>query len=322
MRSLAVRLLGRPIGRLVALLLRLSARPVGVALMYHAVAERGGDPDRELVPPHSRALFEAQLRHLRGAYRLVPASRLLDEVAHRRRGQRIPVAITFDDDLACHRAVSVPVLERLGVPATFFLSGASLDGPYSFWWERLQRAVAKNDGAVPALDGVAPARLERADPSGIHATAAAVQGLAPERRDAVAEGLLAVAGPDPADAGMRADDVRALAAAGCEVSFHTRRHHALTGLDDDALAQAMREGRDTLADISGQPVEVISYPHGRADARVADAAAGAGYRIGFTNRFGKVTTGDHPLLLARVEPSFLSAGHLALRLANTMVRAA
>ena len=302
MRSLAVRLLGRPIGRLVALLLRLSARPVGAALMYHAVEERGGDPDRELVPPHSRALFEAQLRHLRGVYRLVPASRLLDEVARRRRGQRIPVAVTFDDDLACHRAVSMPVLERLGVPATFFLSGASLHGPFSFWWERLQRAVDR--GHRP--------------PEGIHIAAAAVQELPPAERDQAAEQLLSEAGPDPAEAGMRADDVRALAAAGCEIGFHTRRHYQLTGLDDGALAEAMREGRGELAELSGQPVDVITYPHGRGDERVAEAAAEAGYRVGFTNRFGVVAAGDPPLLLARIEPSFLSAGHLALHMAAAL----
>lgn len=270
--------------------------------MYHAVEERGGDPDRELVPPHSRALFEAQLRHLRAAYRLVPASRLLDEVSRRRRGQRIPVAVTFDDDLACHRAVALPVLERLGVPATFFLSGASLERPFAFWWERLQRAADR---------GHAPRE-------GIHAAAATMQELPPAERDDAAEELLSDAGPDPAEAGMRADDVRALAAAGHEVGFHTRRHYALTGLDDDALAQAMREGRDALAALSGQPVDVISYPHGRADARVAEAAGSAGYRAGFVSRFGVVAEADDPFMLHRIEPSFLSAGQLALWLARVM----
>jgi peptidoglycan/xylan/chitin deacetylase (PgdA/CDA1 family) len=33
----------------------------------------------------------------------------------------------------------MPVLERHVAPATFFLNGASLERPFAFWWERLQR---------------------------------------------------------------------------------------------------------------------------------------------------------------------------------------
>src|SRR3954447_18286216 len=80
-------------------LARLSGRPVGVVIVYHALAERHGDPARQLVAPHGRAEFRAQLGHLAGRYRPVPASRIREETGRRGGGERIPVAVTFDDDL-------------------------------------------------------------------------------------------------------------------------------------------------------------------------------------------------------------------------------
>ena len=120
------------IARALAVLLRSSGRRAGVVLVYHAVDERHGDPARELVPPHGIVLFEAQLRHLKAHYRLVRAEGLLSAVETRRRGERFPIAITFDDDLASHTRLAAPILSRLDVPATFFLCGACLERPFTF----------------------------------------------------------------------------------------------------------------------------------------------------------------------------------------------
>src|SRR5262245_17390140 len=112
-----------------ALLLRLSARRAGVVLVYHALAERTGDPERDLVPAHSVAQVEAQLRHLLRRYELVRLEELPAAVAARRRGRRFPISVSFDDDLESHAHLAAPLLRRLGVPATFFLTGATLEGP-------------------------------------------------------------------------------------------------------------------------------------------------------------------------------------------------
>ena len=118
------RLLGLPLAFLLRVSLRLSARRAGIALVYHRIGDPPGDPDRELVPARGTAQFESELRHLKKHYRLVPASRLLEAAAGRRRGERFPVSITFDDDLSSHVEVAMPILERQGLPATFLVGGA------------------------------------------------------------------------------------------------------------------------------------------------------------------------------------------------------
>jgi peptidoglycan/xylan/chitin deacetylase (PgdA/CDA1 family) len=315
-------LLGAPIACLLLYPLRLSRRRIGVAVMYHGLAERAGDPARELVPAHAIGVFEAQLRHLRAHFRLVPASELLAAARERRRGKRFPVAVTFDDDLPSHARAAMPTLRRFGAPATFFVCGASLERPHRFWWQVVQaafdggegrtvrRLVEERCGRLPGDDSVPPIRR----------LAAAIEGLPPADREAVIEQLEPLAGPPPGETGMPATDVRVLAENGFEIGFHSLRHDRLTSLDEDDLSGALRDGLERLeATLATRPA-LISYPHGRADARVAAAAREAGFRSGFTSRPEVVTSDSDPLLLGRVEPSFRSKGHLALQLAACLLR--
>jgi peptidoglycan/xylan/chitin deacetylase (PgdA/CDA1 family) len=318
MRILA-RTIGVPLGTAAMLLLRVSGRKVGIALMYHSVEQRAGDPLRELVPPHHADVFDAQVRHLARRYRIVPAAELPDAVARRRRGEQFPVAITFDDDLACHAEIALPILVRHGATATFFLSGASLERPFAFWYERLQRA---HDEQVEELaELVLGETTASGEPPTLHELALAVEELDPDERDAVADRLAAALGSDPETAGIRAGQVRALADAAMTIGFHTRRHDALSLLDDERLDAALVDGREALAEAAAQAVDVIGYPHGRADARVADHARAAGFTAGFSTQPIAVTPDADPLLQGRIAPTFWSVGGLAIQLALTLRRA-
>lgn len=297
--------------RLVELLLRLSARRAGIVLVYHGLAERAPDLDRDVVPAHEVSLFESQLRYALRRYRVVAASEILEAVRSRRRGERYPLAVTFDDDLASHVSTAMPALERLGVPATFFLCGASLEQPHAFWWERLERAVELG------VD-LAPVSGEAATP---HALALRIEEASPQERAETARRLGELVGDDPPSSGLRADGVRALAGAGFEIGFHTLRHDRLPPLSDDELAAALTDGRSALEEAAGRRLTSIAYPHGRADERVARAARTAGFELGFTGAGEPVRADSDPMLLPRIEPAFTDvrafAGQLAWALASS-----
>jgi len=280
------------------------------------VDQRAGDPERELVPPHEAGLFERQVHYVLRHYDVVSAEHLLEAVQARRRGQRFPVAITFDDDLACHEVLSLPILRKLGATATFFLSGASLDRPFSFHFERLQRAY---DSGASDLPLVVTGSQRAKEPTSIHGLGLAMEQMPPAERDRSAERLLGRAGPDPEDAGIRRGQVRSLTEGGMTVGFHTYRHDSLTALSDEQLAEAMEVGRSELSEAASTPVDVIGYPHGRSDERVAAAARSAGFRTGFTTRRVPVTPSSNRLLLGRIGPSLRSVGALALELPLTLV---
>jgi peptidoglycan/xylan/chitin deacetylase (PgdA/CDA1 family) len=301
-------------------LARLSSARAGVALVYHRVGGAGGDAQREILAAVSDDSFRRQLRHLARHYRVVPASELLAEARRRRRGRRFPAAVTFDDDLASHLQRALPALQDAGVPATFFLGGTSLAGPHRFWWDDLQRAVdgrLVEAGAVPHVaEADVRAALARA-PKAIFRVAATIERLERGQRRETAAALRTAAGPPHDDEGLSAEDIRALVDGGAEIGFHTLRHELLTQLTDDELADALREGRDELSAVVRRPLDVISYPHGRADDRVAAAAREAGFRCGFVTARRRADANTDPLLIPRIPPA-LSPGKTALRVARAV----
>jgi peptidoglycan/xylan/chitin deacetylase (PgdA/CDA1 family) len=308
---------------LVSWLARLSAARAGVSLVYHRVGgAEPADPARQILASIPSDVFAAQLRHLSRHYRVVAAGDLLDAVRHRRRGQRFPIAITFDDDLSSHLRDAAPALQNAGVTATFFLGGTSLQEAQPFWWEDLQHAVdARLVTTIPHVpDDDVRAALERV-PKAIFRVAASIERLEPAQRDEAAAALREAVGSVNGEPGLRADDVRALVDAGFEVGFHTLRHDALPALPDDELGSALRDGREELEAAAGRSPDVISYPYGKADERVAAAARAAGFRFGFTTKRDPVTPETDPLLVPRIPPA-PSVGKTVLRVARTVMIAA
>ena len=288
----------------------------GAVLVYHGLGERTGDPAAEVLPAHGAALFDAHLRHLRRHYAVVDAAEIADAAASRRPGARFPVAITFDDDLVSHVDVAVPILERHEVHATFFLTGAALDLPAGFWWLRLQRLLDRGLSvselaAVAGLPGAVPVET-------LAQLTLAIERLPPRERDAADAELARRAGLDGALLGGAG--VRRLVEAGHTIGFHTARHYRLTTLDDDALATAMDEGRQRLAEAAGHELTLLAYPHGRADERVAGAARAAGFALGFTTEWGAIGPLSDRHLMNRIAPLFAPLGRFALDLAQYLVR--
>jgi peptidoglycan/xylan/chitin deacetylase (PgdA/CDA1 family) len=278
----------------------------GLVLLYHDIGDRDGDPERELVPPISRARFARQLAHLRRHYRFVELLDLPAAVAARRRGEPFPVALTFDDDLGHHLTHALPELRAAEAPATFFLCGSFLvSPPQDYWWQCLQRAVDGGADVAPLL-GTGP----------IHRLGWALDALAPEQRDAVVDELGRLAGPAPASELLTAEEARELP----RIGFHTVRHESLTLLDDERLARALVDGRAGLAEVAGHPVDTIAYPYGQFDSRVVAAARKRDFAIGLTCQRAAVTPGADPLVLGRyAAPVCGSIGEFAFDLALTLL---
>ena len=229
------------------------------------------------------------------------------------------MALTFDDDLASHAREAAPILRRAGAVAAFFVCGASLDAPERFWWEDLQ--VALDGGTVDRRDllVVGEDAVEEALSGGARGAArlaAAIEELAPATRAALATTLRERAGEPPPESGLRRAAVAGLFAEGHEIGFHTLRHDRLPPLSDEALDAALADGREALAGIVGHRLTTISYPHGRADDRVARAARRHGFVQGFTGTADVVQASGDALLVPRIEPTAESSGAFAVHVAR------
>jgi peptidoglycan/xylan/chitin deacetylase (PgdA/CDA1 family) len=277
----------------------------GLALVYHRVGPRRETPDRELLPNLHLRSFAAQLDWLHGRFRLVRASELLEAIASRAADGRIPLALTFDDDLASHAEFVLPELTSRGVPATFFLSGIALGGtPRRPWWELLEAAASR--APEEALGGLA-----------LRDRAAVIEAMPPDQQAGEADRLEVLAGPDPGYPILDAGGIRRLAEAGMEIGFHTLGHSRLPDLGEAEIEPELTEGRERLAELVGHELTSIAYPHGAADEMVIAAARRSGYATGFTTDANAIAPGSDPLGLPRIYPP-RSRIALAWRLRRTL----
>jgi hypothetical protein len=193
---------------------RQSRRQLGLVLVYHQVGPGSGDPRRDLVPQLDLGIFEAQLAYLLGRYELVPLSELRRRVTDGGCGDRLPVALTFDDDLQTHSQYVAPVLEDAEIPATFFLTGASLRGEGSYWWRDLQRAADRggNEWAQLMREISHPA-VSASPVLGLHALAREIETMPPEEHDRVRDCIRAAAGSPHADGQLTPAEVEGIPAA-------------------------------------------------------------------------------------------------------------
>jgi peptidoglycan/xylan/chitin deacetylase (PgdA/CDA1 family) len=304
------------LGPLFCWLARFSPRKVGVALLYHGIADDEKARADVLVPSMPPGLFGRQLGLLSRYYRVVPASELPTAVASRRLGQRIPVAITFDDDDHTHPATAARLLHEAGLTATFFVNAESLDQPRPLWWQQVQRAWDQHAIDTELLDMVGlPPQPER---HRLGLIGSAITQLRPDQRERVRSALRDRIGDDPALDGLSREELGELAAGGFELGCHTTRHDFLPVLTPEELDESVRSGRDDVEEVAEQPVRVFAYPSGGWDAAARGAVERAGYSAAFTAHGGVVTQDSDRLALPRISPPSGNVAEFSYVLGRTL----
>jgi len=286
-----------------ALRVALQRTPRVFVLLWHRI-DPAGPRDFEVVRSLPSSVFDDQLAELA----TIGDIRTLDQVANGDvAADRPTFALTFDDDWTGYNDHVVPILKSHGVTGTFFLSGRVLDDIGPTWWEALEFEIL-DEGfeAVCSRLGVAastPGELA------VQVTGTPLS-TAIEKRHADRQ---------PA---MATNEITKLVDAGMHVAFHTRGHRDLPTLAAEDLARELRHGRDELAELTGQPIDLIAYPHGRTNPAVEQAARAAGYRRAFTTtgRSHKID-GDLPFEISRWDPSPTAGPGFRVRLAKRLLAA-
>jgi peptidoglycan/xylan/chitin deacetylase (PgdA/CDA1 family) len=274
-----------------------AVRGHGLVLVFHRVTADDA-PQGRLITSIREFEFRQQLEALLNAGVVVSLEDLLGSSFDRRRPR---FALTFDDDWTTHYERVLPVLQDLGVTATFFLSGRALHGLGPLWFERLDSLVAAEGtravGRRLGMDIDDPERL----------------ALACENDLSLQERVNLL--PDPGVRHLSSVQIRALADAGMTIGFHTLHHPRLSLLPDSALDDALVRGRGELEEAAGRPIRLFAYPHGKADVRVAQRLRRAGFVAAFTGRPRPVRPGDDPYLLGRWEPGPVAPDGFVARVA-------
>jgi peptidoglycan/xylan/chitin deacetylase (PgdA/CDA1 family) len=265
-------------------------------LAYHRVFDLEGQEDfpydPELVSA-SVAEFAWQMETVRRHFRPVHLAQALRDLEEGRPLPSRAVAVTFDDGHRDNYTNAFPVLRRVGVPATIFLSTGYMDREETFWFDevafRLHRTPRRELelstlGLRVMLGSGGERRRATEDVLERLKVVPNTQRLAALRELAAESGVDGTGG-DARSRPLTWEQVREMRDGGVEFGSHTVSHPILSRLGDEELRVELEGSRLDLERELGRPVECLAYPVGGEtayDERVVEVARACGYRLGLS----------------------------------------
>lgn len=287
-------------------------------LTYHRV----NDDDDPFFPALPTAIFEAQMRHLAQAYRVLT----VEELTARARVGTLPrnaVAVTFDDGYRDTLTHAAPILARYGLPATIFLATGFIGTGQASWFDRLALAFKATEAqSVLTPWGVMPLGSPTQRLDALARTVGALKSLADRDARETATALveaLSVSDDAPLKNLMLSwDDVHALIELGLSIGAHTVTHPILSRVTAERAWAEIVGSRRTIETVCGRAPDAFAYPNGRPDdytAAVVSQVSRAGFTCAVTTRFGMNTTATPVFELRRGGPWERDLPSFAMKLA-------
>ena len=298
-------------------ILRLAARMMGkgaAILMYHSVLDDPARVENSLGKMiHGRAIFQAQMELLASEYNPVT----LTSVARFVRGEQDlperPVVITFDDGYTDNYEIAMPIMDRVGIPGTFYATVDCIENRRLPWPSRLRFAYfttvkshwTGDNGRVWPLN--TPSERESCYLAACDQTA---QLAGSEQEDLVARIESELAQALPSECGewmMSWEQLRKLMDGGHIVGSHTMTHPNLAFLGATDVRWELIESKRQMESRLGREIVHFSYPcpalSPNWSGQTEQESRKAGYQTAVTTSSGLVRRTDNPLALKRVLPS-------------------
>lgn len=223
----------------------------------------------------------------------------LDQAAAHLKAGTLPAraaCITFDDGYADNHDVAMPILQRHGLPATFFIATGFLDGG-RMWNDTIIETIRRRVDLpnIPARQAAITTLINQ------------IKYLSTAERVTVTEQLAQSASVTlPADLMMTSAQVKAMRQAGMQIGAHTVSHPILARLSADEARCQIGDSKRFLEDLLGERVGLFAYPNGKPGEDYSPATVEVVRNLGFdaavSTQWGASRTGDDLLQIKRFTP--------------------
>lgn len=255
---------------------------------FRIVTYHGVDEQHEPVVNYDRLHIHPQLftRHLESmarVYRLVSLREAVEGFLAGRGWPERGLAITFDDGYANNLEVAAPILRRLGVPATFFVTAGFVEGRARPWWYDVREVIAAAHATELLLPGEAAQDLRTTE-----ARRRCCRGLEwawssmPEedrfRRLTDLYAATQIAERPLRYPFMNRDQAQQLARLGFDVEPHGDTHCSMRGESAERVKHEVRRSAEFTRELTGRAPCCLAWPYGHLPVTrdLAEAALTAG----------------------------------------------
>jgi peptidoglycan/xylan/chitin deacetylase (PgdA/CDA1 family) len=285
-------------------------------------------PDPLFPETMDAARFDALCGWLRSLFNVVP----LTEAVARLQSGTLParaLAITFDDGYADNHDLALPILQRHGLTATFFIATGFLDGG-RMWNDTIiesfrttpstkldLRDLLGAESAVYRLENTMARRAALDDVIGRVKYLPVPQRLALVGR--IAERARARL---PDDLMLTSTQLVALRRAGMQIGAHTMTHPILATLDRQAASAEIAGSKRFLENLLGEPITLFAYPNGKPGedyhAESVAAVRSAGFDAAVSTTRGAADRSTDPFQLPRFMPWDRTRARFGVRMISNL----
>lgn len=288
-------------------------------LIFHRVV---AEPDALAPNELCRSEFLWQMQFLAKSFNVVP---LRQGVSDLYQGTLAPrsVAITFDDGYEDNHSVALPILESLGLHATFFVATGFLDGRL-MWNDTILESIRGTSKRSVDLEFCDMGCISLAKVDQRIAAITALQNKfkympMDARKEKLQYLAQALDAKDMPVLMMNRQQVADLKVRGMAIGGHTRNHPILS-VEERLIAEAeISAGIADLEDITQSKVDLFAYPNGKPGTDFDDShleiLRTSGVKYAVTTAPGVAREGSNPLHLPRFTPWDKSAARYLARLA-------
>ena len=286
-----------------------------VILMYHRVLEDAYASDEYTQPAIAVSVqtFERQMEYLAKNYTVVPLTHAADMLRTGRPLPRKCAVITFDDGWRDNYVHAYPILRRLKLPATIFLTTDYIDSDLKFWF--LQVGFLLTEGTLSAqelVDACVEAQLVEGTTSSIDRVH--LEAVATHRDKFInylkrfdSRGTEQIITQLVRRTGLTNDqwpdrkwtltwaDIAEMDSSIIEYGSHGQSHQIMLTLTDDMISSELTVSRQILESRLKRPIVHFAYPNGDYNESIKRLVREAGYLSAVTAHAGGMHREYHDL---------------------------
>ena len=274
-----------------------------LVLCYHKIDHVRQDWTGIVTTPET---FRRQLEYLKDHYHIRD---IRDDL---RQPRKRDVLITFDDGYEDNYTTAAPILEELGIPATFFISTGHLDTDTEDWCNELAWLILEGEEYPPAFSFgdflFETGTFEQRRTMHRHIEKTLIQAAGAEQ-NRVLEALRQWAGAEKrrkrtTHRMLSADQLRALAANPLvSIGAHTVDHPSLGALCVEEQRREILESKRVIEETIGKAVSLFAYPFGgigNYTAETIEILENAGFQKAFSTTYKRHSQAPSPYEIPRV----------------------